>query len=152
MMWKEMAYGDLPFPDTGCPVPAVYIYYVPDKINVWDTVSYIYPHPLDVSAHGHYFLNNGFENTEWTSCISDLHDKIRITSRRHQMETFSALLAIMAGDSPVTKPVTRSFDVFFVLRLNKRFHLMTSSCISNVSGQGKVITVTSHQCHDVNGK
>ena len=40
---------------------------------------------------------------------------------RHQMETFSALLAICAGNSPVPKrPVTRSFDVFFNLRLNKR--------------------------------
>ena len=42
------------------------------------------------------------------------------------METFSALLAICAGNSPVTgefptqRPVTRSFDVFFDLRLNKR--------------------------------
>ena len=41
---------------------------------------------------------------------------------RHQMETFSALLAICAGNSPVSgefpaqRPVTRSFD----LRLNKR--------------------------------
>ena len=45
---------------------------------------------------------------------------------RHQMETFSALLAICARNSPVTgefpaqRPVTRSFDVFFDLRLNKR--------------------------------
>ena len=45
---------------------------------------------------------------------------------RHQMETFSALLAICAGYSPVPgefplqRPVTRSFDVFFDLRLNKR--------------------------------
>ena len=45
---------------------------------------------------------------------------------RHQMETFSALLAIGAGNSPVTgefpvqRPVTRRFDVFFDLRLNKR--------------------------------
>ena len=44
----------------------------------------------------------------------------------NQMETFSALLAICAGNSPVTgefpaqRPVTRSFDVFFELRLNKR--------------------------------
>ena len=44
---------------------------------------------------------------------------------RHQMETFTALLAICAGNSPVTgefpaqMPVTRSFDVFFDLRLNK---------------------------------
>ena len=42
------------------------------------------------------------------------------------METFSALMAICAGNSPVTgefpaqRPVTRSFDVFFHLRLNKR--------------------------------
>ena len=42
------------------------------------------------------------------------------------METFSALLAICAGNSPVTgeyhaqRPVTWSFDVFFDLRLNKR--------------------------------
>ena len=45
---------------------------------------------------------------------------------RHQMETFSALLAICAGNSPVSgefpaqRPVTRGFDVFFDLRLNKR--------------------------------
>ena len=43
---------------------------------------------------------------------------------RHQMETFSAQLAICAGNSPVPgdfptqRPVTRSFDVFFDLRLN----------------------------------
>ena len=41
------------------------------------------------------------------------------------METFSALLAICAGNSPVTaefpakRSVMRSFDVFFDLRLNK---------------------------------
>ena len=45
---------------------------------------------------------------------------------RLQMETFSALLALCAGNSPVTcefaaqRPVTRSFGVFFDLRLNKR--------------------------------
>ena len=45
---------------------------------------------------------------------------------RHQMEIFSALLAICAGNSPVPgefytqRPVKRSFDVFFDLRLNKR--------------------------------
>ena len=45
---------------------------------------------------------------------------------RHQMHTFSALLALCAGNSPVTgefpsqRPVTRSFDVFFDLCLNKR--------------------------------
>ena len=45
---------------------------------------------------------------------------------RHQMEIFSTLLAICAGKSPVLgefstqRPVTRSYDVFFDLRLNKR--------------------------------
>ena len=45
---------------------------------------------------------------------------------RHQMETLSALLALCEGNLPVTgrfpsqRPVTRSFDVFFDLRVNKR--------------------------------
>ena len=43
----------------------------------------------------------------------------------HQMETFSTLLALCMGNSPVTcefpsqRPVTQSFDVFFDLHLNK---------------------------------
>ena len=45
---------------------------------------------------------------------------------RHHMETFSALLAICAGNSPVPgefpaqRPVMRGFDVFFDLHPNKR--------------------------------
>ena len=45
---------------------------------------------------------------------------------RHQMETFSSLLALCAENSPATgefptqTPVARSFHVFFDLRLNKR--------------------------------
>ena len=45
---------------------------------------------------------------------------------RHQMDTFSLLLAVCAGNSPVPgefpaqRPVTGSFDVFFDLRPNKR--------------------------------
>ena len=44
---------------------------------------------------------------------------------RHQMKTFSALLTLCAGNSPVTgefssqRPVTRRFGVFFDLRLSK---------------------------------
>ena len=43
----------------------------------------------------------------------------------HQMETFSLLLALCVGNSPVTceppsqMPVTQSFDVFFDLHLNR---------------------------------
>ena len=55
-----------------------------------------------------------------------LHQQTTHTPWRHQMETFSALLTICAGNSPVTgefpaqRLVSRSFDVFFDLRLNKR--------------------------------
>ena len=48
------------------------------------------------------------------------------TRWHHQMKIFYALLAICARNSPVTcefptqRPVTRSFHVFFDLRLNKR--------------------------------
>ena len=63
-------------------------------------------------------------------CTKFLYDMMKnviycyhISWWRHHMETFFALLAICAGNSPVTgelpaqKPVTRSF---FYLRLNKR--------------------------------
>ena len=52
--------------------------------------------------------------------------EIHLAWWRHQMEIFSALLAICVGNSPDTgefpaqRPVTRSFDDFFDLRLNKR--------------------------------
>ena len=50
---------------------------------------------------------------------------LNLAWRRHQIETFSVLLAIWEGNPPVIggfpsqRPVTRSFDVFFVVRLNK---------------------------------
>ena len=62
------------------------------------------------------------------SCISPIWPGLQVdfTWWRHQMETFSTLLALCAWNSPVIgefpsqRPVTRSFDVFFDLRLNKR--------------------------------
>ena len=48
------------------------------------------------------------------------------TSWRHQVETYSTLLALCDGKPPVNggfpsqRPVTQSFDVFFDFRLNKR--------------------------------
>ena len=59
------------------------------------------------------------------ACIGCIYIYIYI-SWRHQMETFSALLAIYAGNSPVPgefpsqSPMTRTFDVYVDLRLNKR--------------------------------
>ena len=52
----------------------------------------------------------------------------------HQMEKFSVLVAICAENSPVAdefpaqRPVTRSFDVFFELRLNKRSSKQSWGC------------------------
>ena len=49
-----------------------------------------------------------------------------MTCWRQQLERFAALLVICAenppvtGESPQQRPVTRSYDVFFDLRLNKR--------------------------------
>ena len=54
------------------------------------------------------------------------HMKSALAWWSHLMETFSVLLDICVGNSPVPgefpekTPVTRSFDVFFDLRLNKR--------------------------------
>ena len=76
-----------------------------------------------------YVYENG-----WSNCVYDLSNlddgfsyiHILKTGWRHQMETFSALLALCAGNSPVNgefpaqRPVTRIFDVFFDLRLIKR--------------------------------
>ena len=53
---------------------------------------------------------------------------------RHQMETFPALLALCAGNSPVPgefpsqTPVTRSFDIFCNLRKWPRDGLHNSCC------------------------
>ena len=55
-----------------------------------------------------------------------MHTVPALSGWRHQTEIFSALLAICAGNSPVPdefpaqRPVTRSFDVYFDLRPNKR--------------------------------
>ena len=90
---------------------------------------------------GIYFLNLEFIshcvttqtiNTKitllWTHIefTTPIHTLFHISWWRHQMETVSALLAICAGNSPVPgefpaqRPATRSFDVFFDLRLNER--------------------------------
>ena len=65
----------------------------------------------------------------WSS--SQEYSSLGNTWWRHQMETFSALLTICAGNSPASgefptqRPVTLSFDVFFDLCLNKRLKKQT---------------------------
>ena len=72
-----------------------------------------------------------WHNKKRRSATAQWHDLLarrcnkQIPWWRHPMEIFSALLAICAGNSPAPgefpaqRPVTRSFDVFFDLRLNK---------------------------------
>ena len=68
------------------------------------------------------FVRRGSSHGVWLA----LQHILIVSWWRHKMETFSALLALCAGNSPATgefpsqRPVTRSFDVFFDLCLNKR--------------------------------
>ena len=79
----------------------------------------------------------------------------------HQMEAFSALLALCAGNSPVTgefpaqKPVKQSFDAYFDVHLNKRLSKQlwgwlfeTSSCPlwrhCNVTDMAAVVSAKMH--------
>ena len=70
-MVEGVAYGGLPFPDTGCALQDVYIYYVPDMFDVWGTVS-IFSSPLDVFAHGHFFYQRIRWYVQWAFVIWDL--------------------------------------------------------------------------------
>ena len=74
---------------------------------------------------GNENLNTCFNFGSSTGLASNRRQTVTLWWR-HQMETFSALLAICAGNSPVPgeipaqRPWTRSFDVFSDLYLNKR--------------------------------
>ena len=78
--------------------------------HVTDYYSKIWPKPVNSLFYHPIIIHLYSPNISWW---------------RHQMETFSALLAHCARNSLVTgefyahRPVTRSFDVFFDLRLNK---------------------------------
>ena len=73
-----------------------------------------------------YIRTGTAKSSEKTPSIYRIQLKPRSSWWRHQMETFSALRAICAGNSsasgefPAQRPVTRGFDVFFDLCLNKR--------------------------------
>ena len=69
---------------------------------------------------------NQNQNENDTSTVGWLDGWIDLSWWRHQIETFYTLVILCAGNSPITdefpsqRPLTRSFDVFFDLRLNKR--------------------------------
>ena len=69
-------------------------------------------------------INSHFINLILSTTSQPLYKMVQ--HRRHQMETFSVLLALCQGNPPVIggfpsqRPVTRSFDIFFDMHLNKR--------------------------------
>ena len=93
------------------------------KIRDWHDAKFVVADGA-VGCHNYNpCTNSDDKESPQSSVFSDQHSK---SWWRHQMETFSALLAICAGNSPVSgefpaqRPVTRSFDVFFDVRLIKR--------------------------------
>ena len=87
------------------------------------------------SSYGMKILEYGLHNFDllyfWFTALHSLGCLYLFAIKswwQHQTETFSALLALYAGNSPVTgefpthRPGTRSLDVFGDLRLNKRLN------------------------------
>ena len=97
--------------------------------------SLYYLHMLRTKKHGavgchftwSFFPKILTKKTTHSSPIYGMPREFQFSWWRHQMETFSALLAICTGNLPVPiefptqRPVTRSFDVYFDLRPNKQF-------------------------------
>ena len=117
--------------------------YVMHKCSVYATIYLVFTGPytvfyihdlvyiisfcaLFVWAQGIALTGIGPMFTENISIYFDLSTKMIQTSWRHQMETFSALLAICAGNSPIPgecpaqRLVMRSFDIFSDFRLSKQ--------------------------------
>ena len=103
-------------------VLAISIYY--EMINVWHIVSAIIRLHMVFLSTDYLFQKqkqkpkNQQQKRIGQVTMGTLY--IRLTWWRHEMEPFSALLALCAWNSAVTDEfpsVTRSFDVFFDLRL-----------------------------------
>ena len=99
----------------------------------WPLIKTITPKALLNEDDISYWMKHSFFEKEWLSQLTELPNATAIpiayqesTWWRHQMETFSALLAfctgnpLVTGEFPAQRPVTRSFEVFFGLRLNER--------------------------------
>ena len=105
--------------------PGAIFNYLPEWIYVSGILIEINPN--------HGVVIDLIRNTAWFICdwfdlvtLSLTEINVAVITPMVQMETFSALLAICAENSPVPgefpaqRPLTRNFDVFFVLCLNKR--------------------------------
>ena len=87
--------------------------------------------PNDTTVSTLNFTDSGHREIVRCDVISVIGMILCITWWRNQMETLSALLAICAGNSsvpgefPAQKPVTRIFDVFLDLHLNKPLRIQS---------------------------
>ena len=77
---------------------------------------------MDNTTLSHIFQPMLWQHSSYLKIVLELAG----TWKRRQMETFSVLLAICAGNSPAPgefpaqRPVKRRLNIFFHLRLNKR--------------------------------
>ena len=114
-----------------CPSSAIYVTpasYISDicgdicGCNTWTIEMF----GLVCQRHGLWWPLLGLNLSTVLSLSNHRNSWTNVSWWRHQMEIFSALLAICAGNSPVTgefptqRPVTRSFDVYFDLRPKER--------------------------------
>ena len=94
-----------------CWMTYIHFYVIKHDLRIMRTIGVL------VFGYGYIVLCQGIVQ------VSDMR-VVGVPWWRHQMETFSALLALCAGNSPVIdeipsqRPVTRSFDIFFDLHLN----------------------------------
>ena len=87
-------------------------------------VDWLWTHGKANIKYAHFLVLMYWETPSTTHCW-------QLSWWRHEMEAFPALLTVCAGNSLVTgefptqNPVTRTFDVFFDLRLNKRLSIQS---------------------------
>ena len=88
--------------------------------HIWEDIYIIQGHTMFIKNSNALWVVRCPPNVPYHNFVRTLSSS-RLPWWRHPMETFSALLAICAGNTPVTVeflaqgPVTRSFDVFFDL-------------------------------------
>ena len=117
-----------PFSHLACKCSSINLKPLP--IYPFDTTSLICVNYFwyDIISHKRFVVNVEITLKRYIILPFSYHVSLILynTRWRHQMETFSALLAICAGNLPVAggfptqRPMTRSFDVFFDLHPNKR--------------------------------
>ena len=113
-----------------------------------------------LSSYRKYILSStcwGSANQERNCCWETGSSTHCSSWWRHRMKTFSVLLAICAGNSPVTggfpaqRPVAQSFDVFLDLHLNKQLSKRSWGCYLRCHCAHYDVTVMCYVIDSCNG-